>query len=955
MLFINTSGEIELVNDSFARMVGWRRKQCLGRNILDFLHDDDRDIAAKAWDTLTSRERDAYKVERRYRRKNGSVFWVDVAVSAVPDDSGEVAGILAQYRPIEREKRLEAAHDAAEARWRFALDGSGQGVWDVDLGKRSWYFSPGWKRMRGIPEDEEVSGDSSEWLDLIHPEDRERVADIVGRQDAGELDDISYDYREQARDGRWIWILARGHCTERDANGKPTRLIGTDTDITALKQSEARALALAKTELRWKIAVESADQGVWDQDFVTGEWFFSASCKRMRGLSEDDDFSRGGPQWLLKVHPDDCERVDDYNRRLRAGKITDIDCDYRERHADGHWVWIKARGRCVEWQDNGLPKRIVGTDTDISALKRREEELERVSRRLELALSTSQIGIWETDLKRGTTYWDEKTCGIFGHDPTRPIVVGKTWEKYVHPEDRAMVLARVEEAIGQKRQYGLDYRIVLKNGEIRHVRCRADYYQEANGEARFLGANWDVTADYEKAEELQRAYGLAEQRNVELEEARARMEHNALHDPLTGLPNRRYLDGLLAELTDKDDRKPSDVAVLNIDLDRFKQINDTLGHAAGDAMLKHMGRLLTDSVRKADTVARIGGDEFVIVLTPAPSAVRLKKLIARIIKQASRPMVFHGQECRGGVSVGIAFSEEKGADARQLLVNSDIALYRAKGEGRNRAVVFTHSLQAEVIATKRCADDILKGLERGEFLPHYQPQFDAHTLDVVGVEALVRWQHPRDGLLLPDRFLKVAEDLNAVSAIDRTVFEQSIGHFKKWRRVGLLVPHVSVNVSARRLGDEGLVESLRALDIEPGVFSFELLESIFLDDRDDVAGWNIDRIRELGINIDIDDFGTGHASIVSLLRLNPQRLKIDRQIVEPITRSEQQRRLVRSIVEIGKSLGIEVCAEGVETLDHVHILRDLGCDVLQGFFFAKPMAFADLIDFLRQQDWRAAS
>jgi len=290
-----------------------------------------------------------------------------------------------------------------------------------------------------------------------------------------------------------------------------------------------------------------------------------------------------------------------------------------------------------------------------------------------------------------------------------------------------------------------------------------------------------------------------------------------------------------------------------------------------------------------------------------------------------------------------------------LLVNADIALYRAKRRGRNRYEFFSEALQAEVVSTKRIADEILNGLERNEFVAYYQPQFDAKTLDIVGVEALARWQHPTEGIKAPDSFMPIAEELNVVATIDRLILEQSLAALDRWEDMGLPVPRASVNVSLRRLHDEDLIKGLRQLDIAPGRISFELVESIYLDESDDIVAWNIEQIKELGIEIEIDDFGTGYASIVSLQKLRPKRLKIDRQLVLPILVDPAQRQLLASIVEIGKSMGIEIIAEGVESMEHAAILRDLGCDILQGYAFARPLSAEQLEGFITAQSWRQAS
>jgi diguanylate cyclase (GGDEF)-like protein len=458
-------------------------------------------------------------------------------------------------------------------------------------------------------------------------------------------------------------------------------------------------------------------------------------------------------------------------------------------------------------------------------------------------------------------------------------------------------------------------------------------------------------------EEAENAKGLVEARNRELEAAQEQLKHASLHDALTGLPNRRYLDEKLSEDAQWCARTDSGLALLHIDLDRFKQINDTLGHSAGDVMLVHAANLLRASLREGDFLARIGGDEFIIVRRSETSTQTLTRMAEHITGLIRQPVPYSNHLCRFGASVGIAVESGADVDPKRLLINSDIALYRAKAHGRNRVEFFSNDLQAQIVHTKRVADDILRGLEQGEFLAYYQPQFDAKTFRPVGVEALARWKHPTDGLLAPNAFLSIADDLNVVGQIDRLVLEQVLSDLDRWIAAGLEVPRVSVNVSSKRLHDRDLISNLRELNIRPGTIAFELVEAIFLDEPDDVVEWNIAQLKELGIDIEIDDFGTGHASIVGLLKLSPKRLKIDRHFIRHIMDVPEHARLVGSIVEIGKSLSIEVAAEGVETLDQAGLLRKLGCNILQGHAFAAPMEASDLEMFMQapSSSWRHVS
>jgi diguanylate cyclase (GGDEF)-like protein len=566
------------------------------------------------------------------------------------------------------------------------------------------------------------------------------------------------------------------------------------------------------------------------------------------------------------------------------------------------------------------------------ALAQRERELTGASRRLDLALSASKIGVWEFDTNRGKLMWDERIGELYGR-PHRGLVERKfsDWANCVHPDDIERAMRESEEAIEAGRSYLSEYRLVLPDKTIRHMRTRAVPFYQGN-DVVIVGAEWDVTDDVLLREDLERARLLAELRNGELEGANSRIRHNALHDALTGLPNRRYLDDKLGLFGGACAR-----GLLHIDLDRFKQINDTLGHAAGDAMLVHAAKVLERSLRPTDFLARIGGDEFVVLCTQDVTAAGLTKLAERIIAKMREPVPYEGHQCRFGVSVGVAIDEANAVAPRDLLVNADIALYRAKANGRDRYEVFTEKLQSEIHANKQLADQILEAIERREFLPFYQPQYDARTMKLAGVEALARWQHPTRGLLAPSEFLGMAEDLNLVATIDRHILEQALADYRSWQEKGIDIPRLSVNVSARRIRDGELVEGLKGLDIPRGVLAFELVESIFLDEQDEMLAWNVDKIKDMGIEIEIDDFGTGYASIVGLQKLMPARLKIDRQLTMPIVSSSAQRNMFGSIVDIGKSLGIEIVAEGVETMAHAMILQTLGCDYLQGYALARPM------------------
>jgi len=432
--------------------------------------------------------------------------------------------------------------------------------------------------------------------------------------------------------------------------------------------------------------------------------------------------------------------------------------------------------------------------------------------------------------------------------------------------------------------------------------------------------------------------------------ARQRLEHLSLHDALTGLPNRRFVDQMISRPKRPG---PKDCLILiHIDLDRFKAINDTKGHAGGDAVLQATASRLTNLAGPHEVAARIGGDEFIFASWSDTPELRANELAQQIVAALEQTLFIDGSECVVGASVGVAWEAEC-VDVRnlgQLLLNADLALYEAKKAGRGRAAIFTEELRSAAIQSKELADEFNNALDCDELVAFFQPQFNANTLDIAGVETLARWDHPRKGLLGPDKFLDVAESLGRSGDLDRLILQKALFELARWDSLEMRIPRVSVNISARRLAQANLLAELSELPLARGRLCFELLETISFDDLQPVLNEVIPAVKELGIEIEIDDFGTGHASIVSLLRFEPRRLKIDREIIKPIVTSQSQRRLVSSIIEIGRSQDIDIVAEGVETMEHAKILRDLGCHLLQGYALARPMTSKQLIEFCRAKD-----
>jgi len=879
------------------------------------------------------------------RRPDGRTIAVDVKTSLI-----EVGGDRYCHLVVTDMTTSRAAASAlkrSETRFQAMFENTRRHIGLLEPDGRYIEANPAIYAFLGVTPDALKAQHFWQGYQWLSEEDRQTVKAAVHRAAGGNY--VQLQVRHQSANGA-IRVSDLSIAPIADACGTVVQLMTEATDITALEQAKSE---LEQSERRWNHALESAGQGVWEWEKHNPQTQGSRRWKEMRGYGPDDviDFTFEG--WLSRVHPEDRDRVRLIIEEQANNALEFNTFEYRERHKQGHYIWINSVGAAVEWDADGTPIRRTGTDTDITERKMAEQKVLDLSRRLSLALEASQFGVFELKLESGEVLWDDKLCEMVGvaRDPTSMQLTDLLGA--MHPDDVAKTILALQRA-EENGNFEMEARFIRDDGVVRTLRSRGARFEDEHQEPRLIGVFWDVTEEVALTQSLQVAKELAECRNAELEQAKERIETQSLHDALTGLPNRRYLDKILKRHAATSPSSGA-MALLHIDLDGFKQINDTLGHLAGDAMLVHVADLLRENIGLSRFAARVGGDEFIVACPGETDTQELLELANLMINKIRQPVPYHGHQCRFGASIGIAVEADVPFDAQRVLINADVALYQAKGRGRNRCEFFSEALQAEITANKRIADDILRGIEHNEFVPHYQPVLDAKTLEVVGVEALIRWNHPTDGLLSPFRFLKIAENLDVLGTIDHLLLQQALADLNRWQAEGITIPSVSVNVTFQRLRDETLLEGLRKLDIRSGSISFEILESIFLDEFEDCVGRNIAGLQDLGISVDVDDFGTGHTSIVSLLKLSPRRFKIDRQLVEPVTRGAEHRRLVSTMVEIGKSLGIEVVAEGVETLEQANILRDLGCDYLQGYAFARPMPAEDIAGWVTRQEWRCAS
>lgn len=424
----------------------------------------------------------------------------------------------------------------------------------------------------------------------------------------------------------------------------------------------------------WQAVITAAGLGVWDYDTITGDKHYSRRWREIRGLGPEDPMPETDEAWYEIVHPDDLALARHYTTLVNEGRADEVAYEYREKKPDGSWVWIMCRGRAIAHDSTGKATRFVGVDTDITEMKRTEDERALYSKQLDIALTVGKIGIWQYNAETQTVTWDRRLRQIYGLPDDLDPLPRDIWESSIHPEDLEMVMERTEWGQFQREDYDLDYRIIRRDGAIRHIRSRVSLVEDGPAGPSFMGINWDITDDIQRSLQLEEAKREAEERLYQLSLAHKELEYLSNHDPLTGLHNRRSLRSYLADLC-PDGRPPRGTGFLLFDVDRFKRVNDRFGHARGDEMIECVANSLNATLHEAAIIARTGGDEFLAIFQAGTGEDRLVRLGQAAIDHARHSTRGYGEEMT--ISVGIALADDR-SSVSDVLTWADRAMYKAK-------------------------------------------------------------------------------------------------------------------------------------------------------------------------------------------------------------------------------------------------------------------------------------
>ncbi|MCE7795982.1 EAL domain-containing protein [Sphingobium sufflavum] len=767
------------------------------------------------------------------------------------------------------------------------------------------------------------------WAALLSARDRRQVIHIAAHADRPKPLRLSLTLGGRTRQA--LLRMARG----QDADGAPF-WYGTVEDIHDHADEEMRALrAVAmENEEHYRSFVELSPQVPWTArpdgriEEVGPRW------ESLTGTTRDDALDGG---WIRSLHPDDVtQALAIWAAKLESGDPVDV--RYRVRGGDGHYRWMRARGEARR-DRHGAIVRWYGTLEDIHEAELTQQARTDSEERLRLAVQSAGLGIWDYDLVTGIRIWSDEFRTMLGIAPdleaTSDLIL-----QLVHADDRAILQEMMAAVTGHAMSPHFDATLRIHRadtGEMRWIRSVGWATKAALAKSSLPGSHPDSIARI-----------LVTFRDVTKErDSEERIRWTATHDPLTKLPNRALWQATLDDMATDATRTGGSFGLLLLDIDELKRANDTRGHDAGDALIRNFSRRLRAAAPDDAMVGRLGGDEFGLIAPSLADSSLLQQCSARILAALRRPYAFEGQLLECSASIGGAVFGEHGADAQTLLKAADLALYASKGTGRGRLTLFHPALRME--AEKRSAMIQLArdAIDHGRIIPYYQPRIDMRTGRVLGCEALLRWTHPERGIQLPGTIAAAFDHAEIGVTLTQTMLAAVTRDIRAWLDAGKSPGRVAMNASAadfmRGNFADYVLDALSRAGVPTCNFEIEVTETVFLGRGASHVEKALEQFASAGVRIALDDFGTGYASLSHLKQYPVDVVKIDRSFVRNLEQDRGDEAIVDAIVKLGSSLGIEVVAEGVETLGQKDILLHHGCTVGQGFLLAYPQPHSTII------------
>jgi len=682
--------------------------------------------------------------------------------------------------------------------------------------------------------------------------------------------------------------------------------------------------------------------GMWEWDIQTEVLTVNESWSKTIGYSAVDLQSITISNWLAKLHPQDLIKAKNMLTKHYAGELDFFEIEIRLKHKSGHYIWVLVLGKLVGSDEQGNPQRMIGSHREITKRKDKDEQQLINSQLLEDAQQLGRFGGWQLDLQTKKLFWTNETYLILETSPEEfnPSVDARV-ESYL-PDSQNILSEALHQAIHHGVGYDLELESYTTKGNKIDVRTTCTVTLEEGVPVTLSGIFQDISDQKTNQRKLEKS-------NLDLADANSALTLSANYDALTGLPNRKLLGNLIDQALSKSLQTNKYVAIVCIEVDGFKKVNDTYGENLRNRLVKKVVSQFTRILREGDTLSRIGGDEFVVIINNLSKPSASDAIVSRLLKSVSGTLLVKKKSLKITTSAGLTCYPLDNVSRDELIKHADHAMYIAKQKGINNRHVF--DIEKDV-AEKHHNEElrrIAQALKDDEFLLYYQPKVDLRTNEVVGFEGLIRWDHPDNGLLAPAMFLPVVENDILGIEMGRWVINKALLQLQYALSIGYDIP-ISVNISPLHLQHDEFVSDLKEIlsrypNFKAGSLEFEILETSALKDID-IVSTVIRECNKLGVLSSIDDFGTGYSSLTYLRRLPADFLKIDQSFVKGVLTSSDDKAIVQGIIELAKIFNLKVVAEGVETPEHGEILLSMGSYIAQGYGIAKPMPAKDILTWL---------
>jgi diguanylate cyclase (GGDEF)-like protein/PAS domain S-box-containing protein len=912
-------GRFLSVNGALARMLGYDSPAQLIAECRSIADDYYADPSTRDEFTRTMDERGRVSgFECRVRRRDGRTIWTRESYYAVRDAEGRVLFYEGSVEDVTERKEAELALRESEERYRRLFTEANDIIYTTDLEGNYTSLNRAGQLLTGYSE-EEVRG--LNFRQIVAPECVPLVGRMLARKLGGEEATTCYETEIKTKSGERLSLEVSTQLT-RDAAGRPTGVQGIARDITGRKRAEA---ALRESEERYRQLFDNSPHPMWIYEPATLRFLaVNDSAVRHYGYAREE-FLR---MTIKDIRPP--EEVPALLERLTRPDQAAVVTEPRlHRKKDGTHISVEISAHRLFV--GGRECRVVLAH-DVTQRVRAEAALRESEERYRELFENANDIVYTHDLAGNFTSLNKTGERVTGY--TREEACAMNIASVVVPEHlplaRRMLSQKADGDGAESTRYEIE--ITAKDGRRVPLEISTRLIVQGGAAVGVQGIARDIT---------------------ERRQSDAKLRHIAFHDALTGLPNRALFTEHLRLAVEAARRDPSRLfAVLFLDLDRFKVVNDSLGHTVGDQMLVALARRLENCLRAGDTVARLGGDEFSLLLNGIEGAADATRVAERVQQELAHPFTLSGHEVFAYGSIGIALSTTGYANEEDVLRDADTVMYRAKAQGKPYEV-FDSAMHARVVAQMRLENDLRRAIERREFRVFYQPIVSLSTGRITGFEALARWQHPERGLVSPGEFIPVAEETGLIVAVGQQVLEEACRQMAGWHKLSPLHAgtKLSVNLSGRQFAQPDLFERIErvvsATGIDPRCLQFEITESVVMENARTITSI-IDELRGLGIELAIDDFGTGYSSLAYLHRFPIQTLKIDRSFISPAGGDERDDEIVRTIIMLARNMGKDVVAEGVETAEQLARLRQLGCAYGQGYFFSRPQDAAATELLLRE-------